>query len=130
MDCPSSEKLRHLGAVFNGQSGRICEVKYDDAVPMFTAWDIGYTDGISTCASNVNDLDVLWYACIMTHPRGLPTVRLRSITMAPRPSIAFYYSISSRYSYLACTQIEQLERETNCEVDWVPVDGTELRAMV
>lgn len=49
--------------------------------------------------------------------------------MAPKSSITFYYSIGSRYSYLACTQMEQLERESGCEVDWVPVDGRELRAL-
>ena len=51
------------------------------------------------------------------------------LSMATKSSITFYYSIGSRYSYLACTQIEQLERDSGCEVDWVSVDGTELRAL-
>ena len=49
--------------------------------------------------------------------------------MTATSPITFYYSIGSRYSYLACTQIENLERETGCRVDWVPLDGSELRAL-
>ncbi|MEM7190583.1 MAG: DsbA family protein [Pseudomonadota bacterium] len=44
-------------------------------------------------------------------------------------AIAFYYSITSRYAYLAHTQISWLEQETGVPVDWVPVDAVELRAL-
>jgi len=38
--------------------------------------------------------------------------------MDARKTVRFYYSIGSRYSYLASTQLEALERETGCEVVW------------
>ena len=41
-------------------------------------------------------------------------------------TIDFYYSIGSRYSYLASTQIENLEREFDCQVLWHPVDSKKL----
>ena len=41
-------------------------------------------------------------------------------------TIDFYYSIGSRYSYLASTQIETLERELNCQVLWHPVNSVRL----
>lgn len=44
-------------------------------------------------------------------------------------AIAFYYSITSRYAYLAHTQISTLERQTGLSVDWIPVDAAELRAL-
>jgi 2-hydroxychromene-2-carboxylate isomerase len=34
--------------------------------------------------------------------------------------VNFYYSMGSRYSYLASTQIATLERETSCCVEWNP----------
>ena len=49
--------------------------------------------------------------------------------MSSKTDIDFYYSISSRYSYLASTQIDALESETGCTVSWFPVDGRELRAL-
>ena len=49
--------------------------------------------------------------------------------MSSKPEIEFYYSISSRYSYLASTQIDSLESDTGCTVSWMPLDGWELRAL-
>ncbi len=40
--------------------------------------------------------------------------------------IDFYYSIGSRYSYLAATQIDALQQETGCEVKWHPVNSVRL----
>ena len=40
--------------------------------------------------------------------------------------IDFYYSIGSRYSYLASTQIETLEQEFDCQVVWHPVNSVRL----
>ena len=37
------------------------------------------------------------------------TGKFAELSMATKSSLTFYYSIGSRYSYLACTQIEQLE---------------------
>ena len=42
--------------------------------------------------------------------------------------IDFYYSIGSRYSYLAATQIDALQQETGCEVEWHPVNSVRLIA--
>jgi 2-hydroxychromene-2-carboxylate isomerase len=41
-------------------------------------------------------------------------------------SIDFYYSIGSRYSYLAATQIAALERDTGCRLEWHPLDSRAL----
>jgi 2-hydroxychromene-2-carboxylate isomerase len=43
-------------------------------------------------------------------------------------TVDFYYSIGSRYSYLAATQIEALERETGCSVRWQPLNSRTLIA--
>ncbi|MEO0374823.1 MAG: DsbA family protein [Cyanobacteria bacterium P01_A01_bin.17] len=43
-------------------------------------------------------------------------------------SVDFYYSIGSRYSYLASTQIESLQRETGCDVEWHPINSMRLIA--
>jgi len=40
--------------------------------------------------------------------------------------VDFYYSIGSRYSYLASTQIAALEKETSCRVAWYPVNSVRL----
>ena len=40
--------------------------------------------------------------------------------------IDFYYSIGSRYSYLASTQIEALQQETGCQIDWYPINSIRL----
>jgi 2-hydroxychromene-2-carboxylate isomerase len=42
--------------------------------------------------------------------------------------IDFYYSIGSRYSYLASTQIDTLQQQTGCEVEWYPVNSVQLIA--
>lgn len=41
--------------------------------------------------------------------------------------VTFYYSIGSRYSYLASTQIDAVVRRHGATLDWVPLDGFELR---
>jgi 2-hydroxychromene-2-carboxylate isomerase len=43
--------------------------------------------------------------------------------------VDFYYSIGSRYSYLASTQIAKLESETGCRVRWHPVNGIDIRKL-
>jgi 2-hydroxychromene-2-carboxylate isomerase len=43
-----------------------------------------------------------------------------------RNTVRFYYSIGSRYSYLASTQLKALERETGCEVVWRPLHSVDL----
>ena len=40
--------------------------------------------------------------------------------------IDFYYSIGSRYSYLASTQIKTLEQEFDCQVIWHPINSVRL----
>jgi 2-hydroxychromene-2-carboxylate isomerase len=42
--------------------------------------------------------------------------------------IDFYYSIGSRYSYLASTQIDALSQETGAQVEWHPVNSVRLIA--
>lgn len=37
--------------------------------------------------------------------------------------VDFYYSMGSRYSYLAATQMEALARDTGCNVNWVPLNS-------
>ena len=49
--------------------------------------------------------------------------------MAGECVVDFYYSIGSRYSYLASTQIAKLERETGCRVRWHPVNGADIRTL-
>src|SRR5204862_616806 len=49
--------------------------------------------------------------------------------MAGERVVDFYYSIGSRYSYLASTQITKLEGETGCRVLWHPVNGPDIRAL-
>ena len=43
--------------------------------------------------------------------------------------IDFYYSIGSRYSYLASTQIDALQQETGCQIDWHPINSVRLISM-
>jgi 2-hydroxychromene-2-carboxylate isomerase len=43
-------------------------------------------------------------------------------------NIDFYYSIGSRYSYLASTQIDALKKETGCHVEWYPINSARLIA--
>src|SRR2546427_830689 len=49
--------------------------------------------------------------------------------MAGERVVDFYYSIGSRYSYLASTQIAKLEGETGCRVRWHPVNGPDIRKL-
>src|SRR5438034_1180904 len=49
--------------------------------------------------------------------------------MAGERVVDFYYSIGSRYSYLASTQIAKLERETGSRVRWHPVNGPDIRRL-
>jgi 2-hydroxychromene-2-carboxylate isomerase len=46
--------------------------------------------------------------------------------MNKRKTVWFYYSVGSRYSYLASTQVRKLERETGCEVLWRPLYSVDL----
>ena len=46
--------------------------------------------------------------------------------MAPPEAIDFYYAIGSRYSYLAASQIDSLEKDTGCQVRWYPVNSRTL----
>jgi 2-hydroxychromene-2-carboxylate isomerase len=41
-------------------------------------------------------------------------------------TVDFYYSIGSRYSYLAATQIDALQKATGCHVEWHPVNSIRL----
>lgn len=44
-------------------------------------------------------------------------------------TVDFYYSIGSRYSYLAATQLDALAAEAGCAFVWKPVDGPRLIAL-
>ena len=46
--------------------------------------------------------------------------------MADNQKVYFYYSVGSRYSYLASTQLDALERQTGCEVIWHPLYSVDL----
>jgi 2-hydroxychromene-2-carboxylate isomerase len=41
-------------------------------------------------------------------------------------TVNFYYSIGSRYSYLATTQIDALTQTTGCHIEWHPVNSVRL----
>jgi 2-hydroxychromene-2-carboxylate isomerase len=41
-------------------------------------------------------------------------------------TVDFYYSIGSRYSYLAATQIDTLTQATGCQVQWHPINSVRL----
>ena len=43
-------------------------------------------------------------------------------------SVSFFYSIGSRYSYLASTQIDDLQRNCGCEIQWIPLNSVALMA--
>jgi 2-hydroxychromene-2-carboxylate isomerase len=43
-------------------------------------------------------------------------------------TVDFYYSIGSRYSYLASTQINTIQQETGCLIEWYPVNSMRLIA--
>lgn len=40
--------------------------------------------------------------------------------------VPFYYGLGSRYSYLAASQLERIERETSCCFEWLPLQSGEL----
>jgi 2-hydroxychromene-2-carboxylate isomerase len=40
--------------------------------------------------------------------------------------VLFYYSIGSRYSYLAASQLDDLVAETGCHIDWLPLNSMRL----
>lgn len=40
--------------------------------------------------------------------------------------VDFYYSMGSRYSYLASTQIGALARDCGCEMNWIPLNSGSL----
>jgi 2-hydroxychromene-2-carboxylate isomerase len=42
--------------------------------------------------------------------------------------VEFYYSVGSRYSYLASTQIAWLEHDTGARVEWIPVSSGSVMA--
>ncbi len=46
--------------------------------------------------------------------------------MSAIANVDFYYSIGSRYSYLAATQIDALIQQTGCQVEWHPIDSVRL----
>jgi 2-hydroxychromene-2-carboxylate isomerase len=46
--------------------------------------------------------------------------------MSEREKIDFYYSIGSRYSYLAFTQIDAIQAATDCQIDWHPINSIRL----
>ena len=48
--------------------------------------------------------------------------------MTPSMTVHFYYSIGSRYSYLASTQIAALERDAACRIEWHPLNSVALIA--
>ena len=41
-------------------------------------------------------------------------------------SVPFYFGVGSRYSYLAATQLEAIEKRTGCVFEWLPLDSAEL----
>mgnify|MGYP001213553215 FL=1 len=43
-------------------------------------------------------------------------------------TVQFYYSLGSRYSYLAMTQLAKLQESTGCQVDWHPLNSVTLLA--
>ena len=43
--------------------------------------------------------------------------------------VELFFSPASRYSYLASTQVAQLERDADCSVIWRPVHGPDIRRL-
>ena len=43
--------------------------------------------------------------------------------------VEFFLGVASRYSYLASTQIDALQRDTGCEVEWRPLFSGDLVAL-
>lgn len=48
--------------------------------------------------------------------------------MSAKRTAVFFFSPGSRYSYLAASQVPRIEADTDCQFDWRPVRGTEIRA--
>lgn len=42
--------------------------------------------------------------------------------------VDFYYAIGSRYSYLAASQIDRLQSETGCQIEWHRLNSVRLLA--
>ena len=59
--------------------------------------------------------------------RGGPTIaQIVGEKVRNLEKVLFYFSVGSRYSYLASTQMDALERETGCEVEWRPLYSVDL----
>ena len=41
----------------------------------------------------------------------------------PRTPVPFYFGLGSRYSYLAATQLDELEERTECRFEWLPLQS-------
>jgi 2-hydroxychromene-2-carboxylate isomerase len=48
---------------------------------------------------------------------------------APGRVVEFFFSPGSRYSYLAASQMNALEMDTGCRIDWRPVNGSDIRKL-
>lgn len=46
--------------------------------------------------------------------------------MSRTPVVEFFFSIGSRYSYLSATQLTRLRDETDCSVEWQPLNSVRL----
>jgi 2-hydroxychromene-2-carboxylate isomerase len=57
-----------------------------------------------------------------TVKRGSPPSAIDRISGEHMKIVDFYYSIGSRYSYLASTQIDALKQETGCHIEWHPIN--------
>ena len=44
----------------------------------------------------------------------------------PEIVIPFYFGLGSRYSYLAASQLDRIERERNCRFEWLPIQSGKL----
>jgi 2-hydroxychromene-2-carboxylate isomerase len=51
------------------------------------------------------------------------------LIVGKRKTVRFYYSVGSRYSYLASTQVGKLEREMGCQVLWRPLYSVDLHEL-
>ena len=45
------------------------------------------------------------------------------------PSLTYYFSTGSRYSFLSMSQMPLIERRYGVRFDWVPVNGKRIRAL-
>jgi 2-hydroxychromene-2-carboxylate isomerase len=67
-----------------------------------------------------------WLLCFQSSHCRKTGLNLTIQNMSEITSIDFYYSIGSRYSYLAATQIDRLKQETGCHVEWHPINSVRL----